>query len=86
MNLKKLFPLSWKYSEDVANLAVGILMYIAAGLIAGAVIAISGAIIGWIPVIGAIIGWTLRIVSSIVCIYIITGIVISILVYTKTIK
>ena len=86
MDLKKLFPLSWKYSKDAANLIVGILMYIAVGLIAGAIIAISGAIIGWIPVVGAIIGWVLRIVSSIVCIYVIAGIVISILVFTKTIK
>ena len=86
MDLKKLFPLSWKYSKGAANLIVGILMYIAVALIAGVVIWLSGAIIGWIPVIGAIVGWALKLVSFAVEVYVIAGIVIQILAFTKVIK
>ena len=86
MNLKNLFPLSWKYSTDVANLIVGIIVYIAIGVIAGSLIWLSGFIIGWIPVLGAILGWVLRIVSILVDVYVVVGIVLQVLVFTKVIK
>ena len=84
--LKKLFPLSWKYTKDAANLIIGILIYLAVGLVAGALIALSGLITGWIPVVGAIIGWLLGIVGAVVDLYVLAGIVIQILVFTKVIK
>lgn len=86
MNLKKLFPISWDYSKGVINLIVGILMYLAVGLIAGVVIWLSGVIIGWIPVVGAIVGWVLRIAGILVDAYVIVGIVLQVLVFTKVIK
>ena len=30
--LKKIFPLSWKYTKDVANLIIGIIIYIVVGI------------------------------------------------------
>ena len=30
--LKKIFPLSWKYTKDVANLIIGIIVYIVVGI------------------------------------------------------
>ncbi len=84
--LKKLFPMSWKYTKDVANLIRGILTYVVIGLIAGAVIAISGLITGWIPLIGGLVGIILSLVGALVDVYVVAGIVIQVLVFTKVIK
>ena len=84
--LKKFFPLSWKYTKDVANLIIGIIIYLVVGLLAGAVIALSGLIVGWIPVVGSLVGIVLGLAGSLVDIYVLAGIVIQILVYTKVIK
>ena len=84
--LKNLFPLSWKYAKDVANVVVGAILYVIAGVIAGAVIWLAGAITGWIPVLGGIIGWVLGILGSLFEIYVVAGIVVLLLVYLKVIK
>ena len=76
--LKKIFPLSWKYTQDVANLIIGILIYIVGGAIAGAIIGILGAL----PVIGFIFG----LVGGLVGLYAFVGIVLQILVFAKVIK
>jgi len=84
--LKKFFPLSFKRTDSVANLIVGILIYVVAEIIVGAVIGLSTLIVGWIPVVGAIIGWALGVVGSLVGLYVLAGIVIQILVFAKVIK
>ena len=84
--LKKYFPLSFKRTDTVANLIVGILIYVVAEIIIGAIIALAGLLGGWIPVIGAILGWALGLVSGLVGIYVFAGIVIQILVFAKVIK
>lgn len=84
--LKKIFPLSFKRTDTVANLIIGILIYVVAAIVAGALIALSTLLTGWIPVLGAIIGWALGIVSSLFGIYVLAGIVIQILVFCKVIK
>ncbi len=84
--LKKIFPLSFKRTDSVANLIIGILIYLVVGIVAGALIALSGLITGWIPVIGAIIGWALGIIGAVVDVYVVAGIVIQILVFAKVIK
>ena len=84
--LKKFFPMSWKYTKDVPNLIKGILIYIVIGLLAGAAIAISGLITGWIPVVGALVGIILKLIGALVDVYVLAGIVIQVLVYTKVIK
>jgi uncharacterized membrane protein len=76
--LKKIFPLSWAYTKDVANLIIGILIYIVGGAIAGAVIGFLSAI----PVIGLVFG----LVGSLIGIYSLAGIVLQILVFTKVLK
>ena len=86
MKLKKLFPISWKNSKGAADFIVGLLTYIAIGLIAGAAIWVATAIVGRIPVVGAIIGWALGIVSTIVALYVLIGIILLILVFAKVIK
>lgn len=74
MNLKKLFPISYEKS-----LLSGIIKYLVVAIVAGLLIWLSTALTGWIPVIGTIIGWVLGIVSTIVEIYVIAGIIVSIL-------
>ena len=84
--LKKLFPLSFKRVDEIGNLILGILIYLVVGIIAGALIWLSTALVGWIPVVGAIIGWALGVVSSLVGLYVLAGIVIQVLVFAKVIK
>ncbi len=84
--LKKIFPLSFKYTKDVANLIIGILIYLVVGIVAGFAIALATMIVGWIPIVGALVGWALGIVASLIELYILAGIVIQILVFVKVIK
>lgn len=84
--LQKIFPLSIKYSDTSANLVVGIIIYIAAGIIAGAILALAGVIAGLIPVVGSILGVLLGLVGSLVELYVFAGIVVLALLFTKVIK
>jgi hypothetical protein len=83
--LKKIFPFSFKKSDDVANLVISIILHIVVAILAGAVIGLANLIVGWIPVVGAIIGWALGVIGSLIELYVIAGIVIKILVYAKVI-
>lgn len=84
--LKKIFPLSWKYTKDVPNLIIGILIYIVLGVIVGALITLSTLLTLWIPVVGAILAWALGIISSLIGIYVLAGIIVQILVFAKVLK
>ncbi len=84
--LKKIFPLSWKYSSSASQLVIGILLLIVVGIVVGVLIALSTMLTGWIPVAGAISGWVLGIVSSLIGVYVLAGIVIEFLVFAKVIK
>lgn len=73
--LRKLFPISFRYAGSVADLIVGILIYLIGGAIAGALIVfLSG-----LPVIGIICG----LLGSLVDIYALAGIIIEILAFVK---
>ena len=76
--LKKFFPLSFKYADTVANLIIGILIYIVAGFIGGVLLGI----VGIIPVVGILVG----IIGGLVNIYVVAGIIIEILVFAKVLK
>ena len=84
--LKTLFPLSFKKTGSVADLIVGILIYLVVGIVAGFLLGLAGLLGGWIPVAGAILGWVLRLVGTVVEVYVIGGIVILALVYAKVIE
>ncbi len=83
--LKKIFPLSWKYTKDVANLIIGIIIQLVVGIIAGVVIGVAGLFTG-IPVLGFILALVLRIVGSLIDLYVLVGIVLQVLVFAKVIK
>ncbi len=76
--LKKLFPISFKYAGSVAELIIGILIYVVGGAIAGAVI---GFLAG-LPVIGFVFG----LIGSVLGIYSLAGIIIEVLVFCKVLK
>ena len=84
--LQKIFPLSIKYSDTSANLVVGIIIYIAAGLVAGGILALAGVLASIIPVVGSVIAVLLTLVGSLVEFYVFAGIVVLALVFTKVIK
>ena len=81
MDLKKLFPYSYQKS-----LLVSLIIYIVTAIVASLLIGFAGAITGWIPVVGTLFGWALHIVGIIVDIYVVGGIVVSILLALKVIK
>lgn len=83
--LKKLFPYSFGI-KDTNNFIVKIIVYVVASIVLGAVIALAGLLVGWIPVVGAIIGWALGLISSLCGLYCLAGLVILILVFCKVIK
>lgn len=78
MDLKKFFPISYKYSDTVANLIIGILIYIVGDIVAGAVIGLLAGI--------PLIGWLFGLVGSLVGLYCLAGIVIEILIFAKVLK
>ena len=84
--LKTFFPLSWKYSKDIANLILGIIIHLVLEVLIGALIGLATMITGWIPVVGALVAWVLGIVSSLLGLYILAGIVLLILLFLKVIK
>lgn len=76
--LKKLFPISFKYADTVANLIIGILIYVVGG-------AVAGAIIGWLSLI-PIIGLIFSLVGTVLGIYCLAGVVIEVLLFAKVLK
>lgn len=76
--LKKLFPVSFKFADSVANLIIGILIYLVGGAIAGAVIGFLSGI--------AVIGFVFALVGSLLGIYCLAGIVIEVLVFLDILK
>lgn len=76
--LQKIFPLSFKLSDTVANLVIGILIYVVGS-------AIIGAILGWLSLI-PIIGVVFSLINTLFGIYCLAGIVIEVLVFAKVLK
>lgn len=85
-NLKKIFPLSFKYTKDVSNLVIGILIQVVAMVAVGLLVALATFITGWIPVVGTLIAWILGVISSLIGLYLLASIVIQILVFCGVIK
>ena len=76
--LKKLFPYSFKKKGDVGALIVNILIQ----LLIGAVATVLISILAKLPIIGIIIS----LVGGLVNLYVLAGIIISILDYNKILK
>ena len=79
--LKNVFPISYQKS-----LLYSVLYYLVIAIVAGLLIWLATALTGWIPVVGPLVGWVLGIAGTLVEIYVVAGIVISILHTLKVIK
>ncbi len=84
--LKKFFPLSFKNNDTLANLIIGIIVYLLGAVVAGVILGLVGIISGLIPVIGLLVGILLGAIGAVVEIYVFAGIVIKLLVYFKVLK
>ncbi len=84
--LKRFFPYSFKKRNTVSDLVVGIIVYAVASIIAGAIVFIAAYLAAWIPVLGPILAWTIGFVGSVINLYCIGGIVLSILYYNNVLK
>ena len=77
-SLKKYFPLSFRKKPKLKNLIIDCLLYLVAGIIAGAVIGICAKL----PIINLVAG----LAGALVELYVLAGIVIAILDYNKLLK
>ncbi|MBE6639404.1 MAG: hypothetical protein E7616_08155 [Ruminococcaceae bacterium] len=84
--LKKLFPHAFKCKKsEVGNFVITLILYLVFGIIAGAVIWVAGLLTG-IPVLGFILALVLRILGSLVDLYVIVGVILSILCFLEILK
>ena len=85
--LKKFWPYSFTVEKkNVVSLVVNIIIQLIAAVVAGLLIWIASAITGWIPVLGWILGILLGAVGTIVDLYCLIGIVVSVLNFCDVLK
>lgn len=84
--LKKIFPMSWKFTADVSNFVVGIIIYIVLCVPVGIVLGLAKIIVEWIPLVGNVLVWALGVIGGLVGLYALIGLFLLILVYCKVIK
>lgn len=83
--LKKLFPHAFAATEQ-NKLVTALIVYIVVAVVGALVGWLVGTLLGWIPVVGFIIGLVLKIVGTVVDVYAIGGVILTLLVYFKVIK
>ena len=85
--LKKFWPYSFTVEKkNVVSLVVNILVQLIAAVVAGLLIWVAGMITGGIPVLGWIIGILLGAVGTIIDLYCLIGIVVSVLNFCDVLK
>ena len=77
--LKKVFPLSYGFADNLTNLIIGIVIYLVVGAVVGLVLGLIAKILSFIAFVFGIIGWVFGI-------YCTAGIVIQLLVFFKVIN
>ena len=83
--LKKLFPRAFAATEQ-SKLINTLIVYIVIAVIGAVVGWVVGTLLGWIPLVGFLVGLVLKIAGTIVDVYAIGGVVLTLLVYFKVIK
>ena len=76
--LKKLFPYSFTKKKSLGDLIVNIIVYLLVGIVGAALIGLLGNI--------KLIGFALKIVGWLIDLYVLVGIILSVLHYMKAIK
>lgn len=83
--LKKFFPRAFK-ATDVKELIIAIVIYLIIDIVCGALIGLAATILGGIPLVGGLLAWAAGVIGSLVGLYALVGIILSILVFVKVIK
>ena len=81
--LKKWFPLSFRYWNNVTSLVVGIIIYVVIGILAGVVIGLANTLFGWVPFLGSLLALIFKAIGALVDLYVTAGIVVLVLVLTR---
>ena len=76
--LRKCFPLSFKEKGDIGGLILNVLIYLAVAIIAGFVIGLFSGI--------PVLNWIFGLIGALAELYVVTGIVLSVLDYLKVLK
>ena len=85
--LKKIWAFYFTVKKkDVTSLVVNLIIWIIAAAIAGLVLWLATAITGWSPVVGWLVGILVGIIGTVVEIYSLVGIVLSILNFCDVLK
>lgn len=83
--LKKLFPRAFAATER-DKLVNALIVYIVIALVGALVGWLISTLLGWIPLVGLLIGLILKIAGTIVDVYAIGGIILTLLVYFKVVQ
>ena len=76
--LKKIFPLSFKYTKDITSLIIGIIVHL--------VVLVVGGFAIWVATFVPIIGWLIGALGGVLDLYVAVGAVLQILAFLKVIK
>lgn len=76
--LKKIFPLSFKYTKDITSLIIGIIVHL--------VVLVVGGFAIWVATFVPIIGWLIGALGGVLDLYVAVGVVLQILAFLKVIK
>ena len=76
--LKKIFPLSFKYTKDITSLIIGIIVHL--------VVLVVGGFAIWVATFVPIIGWLIGALGGVLVLYVAVGVVLQILAFLKVIK
>lgn len=77
--LKKIFPVSFNFTDSVVNLVTGIILYVVTGLVVSLVLGLIGKLLAFLGII-------LGLVGGIVDLYCTVGLVLLLLSYFKVLK
>ena len=78
--LKKFWPLSFKNNDSVANLVIGVIIYVVINSIAGVLLPV---VANFLPLM---LAWPFKIVGTLIGIYATAGIVLKFLAYFNVLK
>ena len=86
--VKKIWAFSFTVQKkNTTSLVVNLIVWVLAAVIAGLLIGLAGWIGGLLPdFLGGLIGWVLRIIGTIVDVYCVIGVVLSVLNYCDLLK
>lgn len=84
--IKKAWPYAFKVERNVSSLVVNLIMWVVASVCAGLVLWLASALTSWIPVLGALIGIIVSLLGSLLELYCVIGLVLTVLVFLDILK